>query len=62
MSNKPFLNYLAQKRDFECSYSQAVAHLAVAAEDQKAFWRAKLIDIDRAYTEFKKQPIPTHNL
>lgn len=62
MSNKPFLNYLAQKREFECSYSQAVAHLAVAEAAQKDFWRQRIADIDKAYTEFKKLPIPTHNL
>lgn len=62
MSNKPFLNYLAIKREFECDYSQAVARLGVAPEEKRQFWRDRLEDLDRAYSEFKKKPIPTHNL
>lgn len=61
MSNKNFINYLNQKRDFETQYSQAVSRLAVSTPDKRASIRQKLSEIDKAYTEFKKRPIPPHD-
>lgn len=61
MSNKAFINYLNQKREFETMYSQAVSRLAVVPEEKRPVIREELDAIDLAYSNFKKLPVPPHD-
>lgn len=62
LSNKPFMNHLYEKRELETMISQAYANLGVSPLEKRVYWLQQIKELDKKFQEFKKKPVPNHNL